>query len=261
MTLCIAWRDKNDTIKLASDSRITVAKNSCEDIAVKITRIPCEVFPANTKAIAGTGFKIPLGMAFAGSHICAYVIKETLVEILSRLCHIPNETELSMDKICKIAFFAYEKLSRKVCSTSIGKNGICEIFIVGYCPRTKKQRAFKFSTDDYNHHSYSEILTNKGNRIELSGSGKNAPSLLKYIESDPARALKAVINDEARPDVGGSLQYGVLYESDFEIFCEVTNTSNNSPSYMRAGLDIYDIITTAEDGDLFIFPKLADFRV
>lgn len=260
MTLCIAWRDENDNIRLASDSRITVAENSCEDVAVKITRIPCEVFPANTKAIAGTGFKIPLGMAFAGSHICAYVIKETLVEILSRLCHIPSETELSLDKICKIAFFAYEKLSRKVCSTSIGKNGICEIFIVGYCPRTKKQRAFKFTTDTYNKHSYSEILTEKGNRIELSGSGKSAPSLQMDLESNPTRALKAVINDQSRPDVGGSLQYGVLSDSDFEIFCEITNTSNNSPSYMRAGLDVYDIISTADGDDLFIFPKLADFR-
>ncbi|WP_455916993.1 hypothetical protein [Pantoea agglomerans] len=260
MTLCIAWRDEYGNINLASDSRVTVAQNSFEDVAVKITRIPCEIFPPGTKVIAGAGAKIPLGMAFAGSHICAYVIKETLVEILSRLCHIPNTTELSMDKICKIAFFAYKNLSKKVCSTSIGKNGICELFIIGFCPKTEKQRAFKFSTSSNNTHQYIEILTSKTNNIELSGSGKNANSLQPLLNSDPVRALKAVINDHTRPDVGGSLQYGLLSDSDFEIFCECLDTPNLSPAYMRAGLDIYEIISTANYDDLFIAPRIADFR-
>ncbi|EAA5285688.1 hypothetical protein PJ81_08820 [Salmonella enterica subsp. enterica] len=200
-------------------------------------------------------------MAFAGSHICAYVIKETLVEVLSRLMYIPGKTELSMDKICNIAFYAYEKLSKRVCSTSIAANGICELFIVGYCFKAKKERAFKFSTNASNNtHSYNEILINATNNIEMSGSGKNAPSLQPLININPLKALKAVIDDPSRQDVGGSLQYGILSNTDFQIYYEYTYDQNGWPAYMRAGLNINEIISSSAEDDLFIAPLIIDIE-
>lgn len=155
MTLCLAWRDEDGHVHLASDSRVTVASNSFEDVAVKVTRIPCEIFPPSSSLENGTGvLRMSLGMAFAGSHLGAYVIKESLVEVLSRFQFVPSATEVSMDKIVKIAFHAYEKLSKKLCSTSIAKNGICEIFLVGFCPKSESVQAFKLSTDATTKHAF-----------------------------------------------------------------------------------------------------------
>jgi len=147
LTLCIAWRDHQGHVHLASDSRVSVAEHSFEDVAVKVTRISCEVFPPSTSLEqARCVIRICLGMAFAGSHLGAYVVKESLVEVLGRLQFVPGATEISMDKIIKIAFHAYEELSKRVCSTSIGKKGISEIFLTGYCHKHGIVRAFRFLT-------------------------------------------------------------------------------------------------------------------
>lgn len=261
MTLCIAWKDVAGNIHLASDSRVTVANNSFEDVAVKLTRISCEIFPPSSSISAGEGvIRISLGMAFAGSHLGAYVIKESLVEVLGRLQYVPGSTEISMDKIAKIAFHAYEKLSNKLCSTSIGSKGICEIFLAGYCPKMKAPRAFKLSTNPQsNLCSCSEILTANSNQIELSGSGKNATSLQANLSTSPLRALKDVIDDITREDVGGAYQYGICTE-DFRIFCEYLIDSNGYPAYMRAGLNINTMISANAHDDLFIAPLIYDLN-
>lgn len=262
MTLCIAWRDKDGFVHLASDSRVTVASNSFEDVAVKVTRIPCEIFPPSSSLENGDGvIRMSLGMAFAGSHLGAYVIKESLVEVLSRLQFVPGATEVSMDKIVKIAFHAYEKLSKKLCSTSIGKNGICEIFLVGFCPKDQSVRAFKLSTDPFtNKHSFAEILVPNSPKIELSGSGKNAHSLQAYLNINPLRALKDVIEDVSRQDVGGPFQYGICANKDFKIFCEYLIDPNGWPAYMRAGLNINSMISANDYDDLFIAPLIYDIN-
>lgn len=262
MTLCIAWRDSSGRVHLASDSRVIVATSSSEDVAVKVTRISCEIFPPSTDLKSGQqAIQVPLGMAFAGSHLGAYVIKESLVEVLSRLQYIPGQIEVSMDKIIKVAFYAYEKLSRRLCSTSIGKKGICEIFLTGYCYKNEMVRAFRLSTDPLtNEHSCTEILLGTST-IELSGSGKNAASLSKNLSSNPLRALKDVIEDPSRSDVGGSFQYGVCSSEDFKIYCEYLINEDGWPAYMRAGLDINSIIRSSEDDDLFISPLIYDLNV
>ena len=262
MTLCIAWRDTQGVIHLASDSRVTVASNSYEDVAVKVTRILCEVFPPSSNLSNGNGvIRIPLGIAFAGSHLGAYVVKESLVEVLSRLQFVPGVSEISMDKIVKIAFHAYEKLNKRLCSTSIGKNGISEIFLTGFCPKHAAVRAFKLSTDPLtNTHSCNEILTKGAPQVELSGSGKNAPSLQNKLSNNPLRALKDVIEDATRLDVGGAFQYGICTAQDFQIFCEYLIDPTGWPAYLRAGLDINSMISANDFDDLFIAPLMYDLN-
>lgn len=262
MTLCLAWRDEHGHVHLASDSRVTVASNSFEDVAVKLTRIPCEIFPPSSSLENGAGIlRMSLGMAFAGSHLGAYVIKESLVEVLSRLQFVPGATEISMDKIVKIAFHAYEKLSKKLCSTSIAKNGICEIFLVGFCPKSASVRAFKLSTNaTENTHSFAEILLAGSPPIEMSGSGASASSLQSNLSANPLRGLKDVIDDASRSDVGGPFQYGICTDRDFRIFCEYLIDHDGWPAYMRAGLNINTMISASSHDDLFIAPLIHDIN-
>lgn len=47
MTLCIVWRDDSEVVHIASDSRISAA-DSTDDVAVKVTRLRCEIFPPSS---------------------------------------------------------------------------------------------------------------------------------------------------------------------------------------------------------------------
>lgn len=259
MTLCLVWREEDDTVCMATDSRVTVANNSYEDVAIKLTRIRCEIFPPSSKLLQGTGdFKLAVGMAFAGSHICAYVIKETLVEIISRLQYIPGNTEVSMDKLAKIAFFAYQELSKRVCSTTIGKNGICELFLSAFCPKENKMRVFKFSTNPKeNTHSYTEVLRNPG--LEMSGSGVQFAKHISYDQKSPLVILKDVIDRMQDPGVGGEIQYAKHTKGELKIFNSYGLSEDGWPQYMRAGLDVNKAISKADYDDFFISPMVYDF--
>jgi hypothetical protein len=265
MTLCIVWRDPHGIVHLAADSRVTVAKNSYEDVAIKVTRIPCQILTEGAKPLAGETsengvMRIDLALAFAGSHICAYVVKETLVEILSRLHHIPDTTKSSMDQICKLAFYVYELLSKKVCSTSIGANGRCSLFIAGFCPEKKYVRVFRFDTNSQNEHSLSEILRPREANLVLIGSGASKALANENLLLHPLRALKDGINDPSQLDVGGSLQYGNIIDGRFEIFSEYVTHANGQPGYMRAAVDINDIISKQEFDDIFVSPTILDLN-
>lgn len=171
MTLIIIWRDKK-TIHMASDSRVTVKENSYADLAIKISSIPCLIHgPLDQDTRFSHRFD--LGMAFAGSHLNAAVIKGSLEEILKNIQAAPGYTEFSMDKIIKVCFWGYRNISKKICETAIGKNGIAELYLAGYCEKAKSLRAFRFWTDaKTNEHFYEEAIKNIGD-ISISGSGKN----------------------------------------------------------------------------------------
>lgn len=257
MTLCVVWRDDSGRVHLASDSRITV-KSSTEDVAVKVTRLQCEVFPPSSELDSGTGhYALTIGIAFAGNHLNANVIKESLVEVLSRLQYIPNKTHISMDRVAKIAFWAYESLSKKVCSIpSIGRTGICGLFITGYCPEQKKTRIFRFSTSPQNRHSYSEVLVNPG--VELMGSGEAAARASTHYPKNPVQMLLEVIDDVAVPTVGGALQYARHHDTHLSVYAAWQ--LDTDVRYMRGGLDINDFISRRDDEDFFIAPLIFDPR-
>ena len=258
MTLCVAWRDSCGNVHLASDSRITMGQ-STEDVAVKLTRLRCEIFPPSSALTAGeASYSLELGITFSGSHFNAYVIKESLVEVLSRLQYIPGVTPVSMDRIAKIAYCAYESLSRKVCGIpSLGERGICSFFITGYCPDQKKNRAYKFSTTPKNQYSFSEVLLSPGD-VEMLGSGEAAGKASISYPHNPVLALLEVIDDPAVPTVGGALQYARHVGAGLEVYAAWQLTSD--VHYLRGGLDINELIRSRAHDDLFIAPLMFDPR-
>lgn len=258
MTLCIAWRDHEGNVHLASDSRITIGQ-STEDVAVKVTRLQCEVFPPSSDLKSGTAtYSIDLGIAFAGSHLNAYVIKESLVEVLSRLQHIPGKTPVSMDRIAKIAFWAYQSLSKKVCGIpSLGKSGICALFITGYCPDKQKIRAYKLSTSANNQCNFSEVIHDLGD-VEMLGSGEGPGKSSNHYPHDPVSILLEVIDDTAAPSVGGALQYARHVGTTLNVYAAWQ--LSDEVRYLRGGLDINEFISSSAHDDLFIAPLIFDPR-
>jgi len=257
MTLCIVWRDESDVVHLASDSRISVA-DSTEDVAIKVTRLRCEIFPPSSTLDYGSAdYAMDIALTFAGSHLNAYVIKESLVEVLSRLQYVPGNTQVSMERVAKLAFTAYASLSKKVCAMpAIAEKGICELFLSGHCPLEGRVRVFRFSTSRQNQSSSREILAGAG--VEAIGSGARAAARSPHYPHDPLRALLDVIGDDRVPSVGGALQYARHEGAVLRVYADWQ--LRDDVHYMRAGLDINALIGSGDDGDLFIAPLVIDAR-
>jgi hypothetical protein len=242
MTLCIVWRDGSN-IKFVSDSRVTFTLNGeVSDSGIKVVRIPFNIYGPTEPS----GAKPPLilsgdlGMAFAGSPIGAFMVKEALAELLFSIQVIPTFHDYGMDGIADFIFCAYEVISKDLCAALLEKGRTCIVF-AGYCPRQKQLRAFRIETDDQNERHKSEVLA-CGENIEIFGSGRGAA--LKLIkngatERDIVKSLQAVIEDPDVPSVGGNIQYGSFLDSKFRPV-GVMKISNRGMHYWRGSLDLND---------------------
>jgi hypothetical protein len=221
MTLCVAWRN-NNTIHFASDSRLTIAKNSYADVGIKVLSLPYQVFNPTTSGSTeapSLAFSGELGMCFAGSAISSLTIKESVAEVLKDMRHVPDHTSISVEGIAKFVFTAYKLISRKICETSIAENGRANIIIAGLCPQQKVVRAFLLSTDDMNKSEFTEILKKDGDHV-YTGSGKSKAATLtngQPSSMDYLHILKAVIDDESIETVGGNIQYGHFVGGGFTV--------------------------------------------
>lgn len=255
MTLCIAWREKNN-IHLASDSRITLAENSTTDVGIKVISFPVAIYPPmdETKRLKSSKptYNKTFGMCVAGSQVNSHLIKESITEILQHLHYAPGWTEISMDQIAKLIFKVYEKVSSEVCSTALAQNGITEIVVAGYCPKEKRLRAFQFRTDERsNKHSFEEVLKVNGDYLFFGSGAGEANKILSATGNTYKhtwgylKLLQRVIDEgqvktkEGSVTVGGNVQYGDFYRNNFKIY-GVFDRSDKNTKVMLRGLNMDD---------------------
>ncbi|WP_139826289.1 hypothetical protein [Derxia lacustris] len=239
MTLCVVWR-KNDEVHFASDSRVTLAKNSHADVGIKVLSLPYNIYsPCDSstgkRSLVATG---ELGMCFAGSAVNSLFVKESVAEVLKELQYAPGYSNTSMNGLAQLVFTAYRLISKEVCSTVIGGNGRAALVIAGWCIEKKCVRTFYLETSDENKHSCKEILT-APNQHHFIGSGKSkAGALLPMNPSDTdyLRVLKSVIDDPTVDSVGGSIQYGHFENNNFKLSGIVER--KEGVHYWRGALDL-----------------------
>ncbi|WP_417442062.1 hypothetical protein [Idiomarina sp.] len=240
MTLCIAWRNE-DTVHYFSDSRLKTAENSYADVGIKVLTLPVKIYsPSDEKGEKQLFHTLEIGMCFAGSAVNSLTLKESLVELLENLQHVPGYTNFSMDGLAKFIFSAYRSISKAVCATSIGRNGTACIMFSGMCPHEDRIRSYILETDASNCHSYKEILTSNG-ALEVIGSGKSqAEAALKTKTLSKIAlldTLDTIIQDQKNDSVGGPIQYGYFVGSTFKC-CGVAVIESGTVHYWRGGLDI-----------------------
>jgi len=239
VTLCMAWR-RDGTVHFASDSRLTVAKNSYADVGIKVLSLPFTVLQpaeAGSNERQAVAFSGELGMCFAGSAVSSLTIKESVVEILKSLQHAPGYTDTSMAGLANFIFTAYKVVSRTVCQTALGPNGRASILIGGMCQELGRVRVFHLSTDSSNIPSINEVLTEKDH--EFIGSGKDAAENglpQKPADGDYFNVLKSVIDDAGIQSVGGQVQYGCFKGSQFVVYGLIE--LGDDVHYWRGGLDL-----------------------
>ncbi|SKB35120.1 hypothetical protein SAMN05660776_0630 [Salegentibacter holothuriorum] len=248
MTLVIAQK-KNKKISFASDSRISFGNQGHIDFGIKIFSVPVKIYSPtdSNKKTKTLDYDHTIGLAVIGSAVNAYLIKESINEILQNLQYAPTWSDISMDKIANLVFKIYKKTTADLTKV-LQKGGVCELILGGYCPKQNKIKVFKYYLDLSNS-PYTpeiiEILIDEGS-IDFSGSGKIEAE--KMFKSDkkliPLKILRSIVNNPDIKGVGGGLQYGEFKNRNFEVLGVEdysTNPDNSFKEYLLTlrGITLY----------------------
>lgn len=227
MSLCIAWR-WDQHINFASDSRITLAGGEhTSDLGIKIAGVPVRIATAEdaTTRKAELRFSATYGIAFAGSYLAGFVIREMLSEVLQSLQFIADADQMTIERLMKVvyAFHAhYTKTLRK--SFNFGHD--LDFLIGGRCPASGVVKVFRFiSTESEAEPQYEEVLTKLPFSYTAIGAGEgkfrrlfesDLPNPRNRVHFSAFSRLRDVINDDEIPSVGGKIQTGSFENGEFK---------------------------------------------
>jgi len=242
MTLCIAWKNKK-TIEFWSDSRISFENGTNVDLAVKVVKIPINLYKINEDIPT---YKFDWGLCFAGGTNTIYYIKDFIVENLLRLEYFDSKVDVSTELIVEYVKKIYKIACSKYVLT-LQKQGACQLIIGGYCPQKNEIRVFKLSFIEFNStdgvdEAKIEVieLFNKDNTIEFIGSGRSkADDLYKKGLRTPNKILEKIINENLVDSVGGQIQCGVFEYLNFDVK-GYSYTNDNKTTYTLRGVETYD---------------------
>ena len=196
---------------MASDSRFSFPSNQHLDIGIQVFSVPVKIYaPTNEGNITELYKSFTIGMCVAGSTTNAYLVKESIYEILQYLQFAPYSTDVSLIGVCEVIKKVFQKTSQDVCNI-LSNTGVSGIIITGNCPEKDTFRTFKFTLDTSNYpikSEYQEILIEDG--IEFMGSGENIGKEIydAHNEYNSLKIIKEVIISGRDNSVGGGLQYG-----------------------------------------------------
>lgn len=220
MTLCLAWKDR-DNIHFSSDSRISSSRDQYLDIAIKIFSIPVKIYSPmdSTTQVQTLDYNHTIGMCFAGNTMNAYIIKETIYEVLQHLQYIPGVNTISMNGLANVIKIFYEHYLSIICSI-LGIGGIASFFLAGYCPSERRIKVYKYTSESSVAPFIARmeyVLEEEG--IEYLGDGERYARDIIRLNADISKfsLIKEVINDNNVPSVGGNIQYGTFEGDNFYI--------------------------------------------
>ena len=212
MTLCMVWRNEDDNVYFASDSRLSFGTVRC-DAAFKVSRIPFSICSVGQPPASGD-----LGMAFSGSSVAALMTKEALGEVVREVYGVRGSHDFSMDALADLVFRGFRVITRNIGVALLEKVATCVVF-AGYCFRQKRIRVYRMEVDRTISHVMREVLLAAG-ELEVFGSGDLAARM--HLPPSPGtkeiiHALRAVIEDQTIDDVGGHIQFGRFEGSSFKV--------------------------------------------
>ncbi|QNN42695.1 MULTISPECIES: hypothetical protein [Pedobacter] len=220
MTLVIAQRNDKG-VSFSSDSRISFGEAGFFDKGIKIFTVPFKLKgPAKSREDFNKyEHELSYGLAVVGSSINANTVKDSIAEILPNVTYLTNMSDVSIIGISSLVLKYYREVSQELTAV-LGKTGLSEILLGGYCIVEKRVRIVRFYPDikeDQVDYQFEEILPEHG--MMFFGSGKAyAEQVFKENETlDPLQILKKVIESKADAAVGGNMQRGNFYGENFKI--------------------------------------------
>lgn len=241
MTLCIAWRSRDEVIHLAADSRITIGLSHVE-FAIKVCSLPYRIIGPTDGSGNGNVLQVgEVGICFAGSTVALFGVKETVSEVLMHLQAL-YETPVSLEEISEILFSVYKRFVPQMTNAMMSEKGIVQIIVAGYCQASKCHRAYLLSTNLNAQSTMREVIAEPESFELLGGSGVGAAKEMLSGRpglgiGDYLGALQKIIEDESIVDVGGAIVYGHTGETLFATYGVQDFDAEGNVRYMRGGLD------------------------
>jgi GrpB-like predicted nucleotidyltransferase (UPF0157 family) len=227
MSLCVAWKFEHRgvcQVFLAADSCAVLLRDVMPYGGIKVLEIPICIISHGPNP--GVLFKATYGMAFAGSYLAAFLLKELVAEVLSNIQFLAPVEAISFERICGLVFLFHRHFHNTIKKQLKAHNEI-DFFFSGYCPSSKTIRVAKFYVDPTTFDlKYGEILAGDGFSFDTLGdpdAQRRYAELLNLNLSVPPcrtqfasfRRLWDIINDPTYPNVAGAVQYGEFSGTDF----------------------------------------------
>ncbi|KZB65345.1 hypothetical protein AUP42_18125 [Thalassospira lucentensis] len=251
MTLCAVWKHEN-TLHLASDSRVNLGAAGRADIAIKIGREHYSIYAPYDRNFEKVEIASgDLAFCYAGSGLGAIFMKESLSDILNELQIVPGEHEASLSSVVKVVFEAYKVISIKLAEI-LQSLAFVHLIVAGFCRHSNCFRAFQMlpipfdsSASSIQEYQMEEVLVGNSNYLFFgSGKGEAEKEFQKQYEDGLSlriiRTFKNIIKNNLRDDVGGSLQYGRFEQGVFKTFAEKENDTESQAGVRcrRGALDM-----------------------
>lgn len=215
MSLCVAWRFRNKFC-LASESCITIGEEQ-RFCGIKVVQVPVRIISA-TDAGSGaytTVFQTVYGLGFSGRFATAYLVKETVSEILLNLQYLRGPETLQFERICDLVFKAYCRVVDELNGQGFGHD--MDFILMGTCPASHQGKAALFFRDDEDGNLKHRLILDALPFDYLAiGSGetlfrsvlKNRRVVQSSVHFAILEALQEVAEGRGIASVGGALQYG-----------------------------------------------------
>lgn len=254
MTMCVIWKSVDGTIYAATDSRLSFEEKKL-DRCVKISRITCLLHEPSDAVDTSKILvdKREIATLFCGGFTNAYIIKESLTEILNKIVLMREYSGVPFSEIIGIAFSIYEDTSRDMFASLMDQRFGCVFYMISYCPVYKEMQAFKFEFKiNENGINYYKSKLFEDRNYEVNGSGVRYLEQNHRIEDLVKEAyqknkytplldiLESVINDDDCDSVGGAMQYISCNKDSLKLCCHMLFEENNH-KYMKAGVDLNEL--------------------
>ncbi|WP_454889240.1 hypothetical protein [Serratia quinivorans] len=271
MTMCVMWKGDKGNIHVATDSRLSFGEKRL-DHCVKISRLssllhePGDYLDTDKKLVDSRDITI----AFCGGFTNAYIVKESLSEILNKLVILYNKQVVSFKDIVDVAFIIYKETSCAMFSTLMDDVYGCLFYIIGYCPLDEEMQAYKFEFKLNAVSCAYDFISSKlfeNCNFEISGSGlkflQSQGSIIDIVNHSYLKnkfnplldVLNDVINNELCVSVGGAIQYIECTPIGSTLFGHL-QIDGQKVKYMKAGVDLNELNNDFEPLGLFVEPDV-----
>lgn len=257
MTMCVIWKGSLGNIYAATDSRLSFEEKKL-DHCVKISRVTCLLHePGDVDDTRDTSKTLvdqrEIATLFCGGFTNAYIIKESLNEILNKIILMKEYSKVSFSEIIDIAFSIYEKTSKDMFELLMEERFGCIFYMISHCPVHNEMQAFKFEfKKNATGIDYCKSKLFENINYEISGSGLGYLKQNGNIEDLVQKAsqknkytplldiLEHVINSDDCDSVGGAMQYITCNKDSLTLYCHML-FDDGQYKYMKAGLDVNEL--------------------
>jgi hypothetical protein len=158
-----------------------------------------------------------IGLAFAGSFVTSYTVREILLELLPRAQVVSEQISPSLAFVVSVVAKVFEDVTRQV-GRSLFEEGTAELLVGGRCPVAKELQLFHIKAEVSEELVFTTAKEDLRKPVFIGSGARRARELMTEDNGrDLLVLLRQVIRDENVPSVGGPIQIGEFRDREFRI--------------------------------------------